>query len=258
MIHNLEATRHAGCVNANAIELGFKYAVAGTSLKDVDGVIEEYFISHNCVPIFKGYKGFPAVCCLSPNEVVVHGVPSDYILKAGDLLTIDVGCSHEGWCVDSARTRVIGLTSPGLFPLQERLVAATESVLDAELSVLRDGVSLLEIARAAEAKAKELGVNIYPQYGGHKIGQQLHIEPFIPNCIDPNLSEIKRWRLEREYDSYKLHAGEVICLEPVATFGDTDIMVDEDGWTVRSPKKHLVAHTERCLLLTEKGYEILS
>jgi len=146
----LDATRYAGQVNAAAIELGFKYIVSGTTLIEVDKIVEEYILSHNCIPAFKGYRGYPATCCLSPNDIVVHGIPTNYALKDGDILTIDVGCSYEGWLVDSARTRIIGT---GLFPLQERLIYYTESVLEAEISVLRDGVSLLEIAKIAEATA---------------------------------------------------------------------------------------------------------
>lgn len=257
-VDKLEAMRYAGKVNAHAIEMGFRYAITGTTLLDLNQVIEEYMRSHDCVPIFKGYHGFPAAACLSPNDVVVHGVPSSYALKDGDILTIDIGCSHDGWCVDSARTRVMGLTQPGFFPFQERLAAAAESVLEAEMSILRSGVNLLEIAKAAEARAIQLGVNIFPQFGGHSIGRALHEEPFIPNCIDGSLSSIKRWQLEREYEGYVLQAGQVICLEPVVTFGKTDIMVDGDGWTVRTRDGSLVAHSERCILITDNGHEILS
>jgi methionyl aminopeptidase len=254
----LEASRYAGRINREAIEAGFFVAQPGVSLLRVNEVVEHYLLEFKCVPIFKGYRGYPAACCLSPNDVVVHGVPTDYVLKAGDLLTIDVGCSYEGWCVDSARTRVIGLMDPSLFPFQARLVEAVESVLEAEVAILQSGRTLLEIAKAAEQRAAQLGVSIYPQWGGHSIGQQLHMEPFIPNCVDPGLSQIKRWQLEREYEKYKLQAGQVICLEPVVTFGKTDIIVDADGWTVRSTDGSLVAHSERCILVTETGYEILS
>jgi len=258
MQDQLKATRYAGSVNAAAIDFGFKYAVPGTSLKDLDQAIGEYFHSHGCLPIFKGYRGFPGTACLSPNDVVVHGVPSDYCLKVGDLLTIDVGCSYEGWCVDSARTRVIGLKQPGLFPLQERLAAAAESVLEAQMSTLRHGTTLLDIARAAEFRAAQLDVNIFHQFGGHTIGRELHGPPFIPNCIDRSLSSIKKWQLEREYGQYILQAGQVICLEPVVTFGKTDIIIDGDGWTVRTTDGSLVAHSEHCILVTDTGHEILS
>lgn len=251
----LLAMRHAGRVNAAAIELGFKYAIVGTSLKDIDEIIGQYFATHKCVPIFKGYRGYPSTCCLSLNDGMVHGIPSDYTLRTGDLLTIDVGCSYNDWCMDSARTRVIG---PGNFPFQERLIRATRAILDAEIAVIKEGCSLLEIAMAAEAKALEYNAHICFAWGGHKIGRALHEDPFIPNGIDRSLPTIKQWALEREYAQYRLQAGDVICLEPVVTFGSTDHIVDNDGWTIRSQDGSLVAHEEDCLLVTDVGHEILS
>lgn len=254
----LEATRYAGHINQGAIEHGFTIAQPGISLLEIDAAIESYLLKHNCKPAFKGYRDFPATSCLSTNDVVVHGVPTNYRLKDGDILTIDVGCSHETWMVDAARTRIIGPARPGFFLLQERLIAASESVLQAEMSVIKSGVSLLEVVLAAESRASELGVSIFPQWGGHQIGQKLHIDPFVPNCIDPSLTQIKRWQLEREYDKYKLAAGQVFCLEPIVTFGKTDIIVDEDGWTVRTMDGSLSSHSERCILVTETGYQSIS
>lgn len=273
-MERLDATRYAGKVNQLAIEHGHSIAKPGVTLLEIDAAIEKYIVDHKCSPVFKGYKGYPASSCLSPNDVVVHGIPNGYALKYGDLLTIDVGSEYHGWMVDSARTFVIKdadtqLTDPEKYDVkwQERLIYAADVILDAELSVIKNGCSLLNILKAAESAAqqsfvpKSLGhksINICFQWGGHQIGRQLHIDPFIPNAIDPALSSIKRWQLEREYDKYKLTAGQVICLEPVVTFGSTDIILDDDGWTVRSKDGSLVAHTERCLLVTETGHEILS
>jgi len=255
----LEATRHAGEINRMAIELGFSHAVPGTTLLEINDAIEQHFAIFGCVPIFKGYRGFTGVCCLSPNDVIVHGVPNNYVLKDGDLLTVDVGCSYEGWCVDSARTRIVSdVTHPTFFPFQERLITAVESVLEAEISVLKDGVSLLEIAKIAEARATALGVNICLAWGGHKIGRTLHEVPFIPNGIDRSLSKIKQWQLEREYAAYKFKTGDIICLEPVVTFGSTEFVIGDDGWTARSKDGSLVAHSERCLLVLDSGHEVIS
>ena len=273
----LEATRYAGRINREAIEHGFKFVAAGTSLLEIDRAVEQYILDHNCTPAFKGYRGFPNTCCLSPNDVVVHGVPNDYRIKDGDILTIDVGCSYDGWMVDSARTQLIEDPFPALSDPENydwstyrnkcSLIYASECVLEAQLSVIKNGCSLLDILKASELAAKaNFGadarpsppLNIYPQWHGHQIGQTVHMEPSIPSCIDPAISKLKRWQLEREYDKCKLQAGQVICLEPVVTFGKTDIIEDGDGWTVRSADGSLVAHTESCILITETGYEILS
>lgn len=271
----LEATRFAGKVNQSAIAAAKRFAVAGMSLRGLDELIESHIRRSGCIPVFKGYKGYPASSCLSPNDVVVHGIPNEYRLKCGDILTIDVGCSYEGWMVDSARTIVIqDLTAYLQDPenvdpckTQERLKYASEAVLEAQLSVIKEGCSLLDILKAAELASKtNFGskadpspkLNIFPQWGGHSIGRSLHEDPFIPNAIDPTLPSLKRRLLEMEYNNYKFEAGRIICLEPVVTFGKTDIITDEDGWTVRSADGSLVAHTEHCVLITETGYEILS
>lgn len=251
----LEATRYAGNVNHNAIEAGFLVARPGVTLLAVDQAVENYILEFKCIPIFKGYKNYPSTCCLSLNDGMVHGIPSNYVLKAGDLLTIDVGNSYDGWCMDSARTRVVGT---GFFPLQERLIQATRAILDAELAVIKQGCSLLEISMAAETKALELKANICVAWGGHKIGRALHEEPFIPNGIDRSLSKIKQWSLEKEYERYRLKTGDVICLEPVVTFGSIDHITDHDGWTIRSKDGSLVAHEEDCVLVLDNGHEILS
>lgn len=255
----IEASRYAGQVNQQAIEQGFLVAKPGVTLLEIDAAVEKHILDNGCRPVFKGYKGFPAACCLSPNDVIIHGVPNGYALKTGDILTIDVGSECDSWMVDSARTRVIRdhRILPGLYLVGEALVNAVEHVLEAQLSVVKDGCSLLEIMKKAEASAKGRCF-IYPQFGGHQIGQELHVDPFIPNCIDPTLSSIKRWQLEREYDKYKLQAGQIICLEPVVTLTNTDIIQDEDGWTIRTKSGTWASHTERCLLVTETGYEILS
>jgi len=254
-MERLEATRYAGNINRQAIEAGFFVAQPGRTLLEVNEAVECYLLGFKCIPIFKGYKNYPSTCCLSLNDGMVHGVPSNYILKNGDLLTIDVGCSYEGWCMDSARTRVVGI---GTFPFQEHLIQTTRAILNAELAVLKDGCSLLEIAKTAEARAIELKANICIAWGGHKIGRTLHEEPFIPNGIDRSLSQIKQWRLEREYAQYKLKTGDIICLEPVVTFGSIDHIIDNDGWTIRSKDGSLVAHEEDCVLITDVGHEILS
>lgn len=273
----LEATRYAGKINQLAIKRGFEVAKKGVTLLEIDAAIEKCILDNNCQPVFKGYKGYPATSCLSPNDIVVHGIPNEYSLKDGDILTIDVGCSHEGWMIDAARTRLIedpikAMEDPenydwDTYHYKAGLIFAAESVLEAELSVIKNGCSLLDIIKAAELAAKSNffskakpspPLSIYPQWGGHEIGQQLHMGPFIPNCIDPSLSGIKRWRLERQYDDFKLKTGQTICLEPVVTFGKTDIMIDRDGWTVKSKDGSLAAHTENCILITETGYETLS
>ncbi|WP_297653768.1 M24 family metallopeptidase [Hydrogenophaga sp.] len=257
--------RYAGKVNLAAIEAGFAIAQPGIRLHMIDKTIESCIRGAGCIPAFKNYRPdgmplpFPATACISPNEVVVHGIPGDYVLQPGDLLTIDVGTEYEGWYVDAARTRLV----PGTAPLDKitqgnRLIHATNEILEAQLSVVKDQCDFLSMIRATEEAARFHGVTIMPQWGGHGIGERVHLEPFIPSALNRGQSKIKLQLEEKKYARQKLTEGQTICIEPVVTFGSSDIIVDEDRWTIRQADGHLTAHTERCLLVTKDGYELLS
>jgi len=257
--------RYAGKVNLAAIELGFEHALPGKTLAEIDLVMEKYIREAGCTPAFKNYQPqgspspFPATVCISPNEVVVHGIPNDYVLQPADLLTIDVGTEHKGWYVDAARSRLV----PGKAPLDKitrgnKLIYATNEVLEAQLSVVKDQCTFLSMIQAAEAAARQHGVTIMPQWGGHGIGDKVHLEPFIPSALNRGQSKLRLKIEEKRYARQKLIEGQTICVEPVVTFGSSCIMVDEDGWTIRQADGHLTAHTERCLLVTKDGYELLS
>ncbi len=268
MSDKLHSMRYAGSVNKGAIEWGFHNAKPGVTLRAVDEQVEWYIRHAGCKPAFKHYQPegyaspFPSTACISPNDVVVHGIPGDYVLKAGDLVTIDVGTEHDGWFVDAARTRIIVsktyTVAQNKLEKAEKLLQATESVLAVQLALVKDGCNFLQLIQAAEAEATKWGVAIMPQWGGHAIGEQVHLPPFIPNALDRTQSKIKQQMEERKYAREKLSAGQTICIEPVVTYGSTGIMIDDDGWTIRKDDGQLTAHTERCLLVTKDGYELLS
>ena len=265
MNDKLSSMRYAGKVNLLSIEHGFEIAQPGVTLAEVDAAIEAWIRGRGCVPAFKNYQPtgspspFPATACISPNEVVVHGIPGDYVLQPADLLTIDVGTKYQGWYVDAARTRLVpGKASLDKITQGNRLIYATNEVLEAQLSVVKDQCDFLSMIEAAEAAARKHGVTIMPQWGGHGIGDKVHLEPFIPSALDRSKSKIKVQLEERQNARQKLIEGQTICIEPVVTFGSSDIMVDEDGWTIRQADGYLTAHTERCLLVTKDGYELLS
>jgi methionyl aminopeptidase len=185
---------------------------------------------------------------------MVHGIPNDYILKPGDLLTIDVGTEYENWFVDSARTRII----EGKNELGSKLIEATEEILKAQLAVVKDGCDMLTIVLAAEKIARQYGAKIFSIWGGHGIGDKVHTEPFIPNAFTEGQSHLARCFEENNFKLSRFHAGHTYCIEPVVTFGSLDMIVDPDGWTVRHKDGQLVAHTERTILVLENGIEVLS
>jgi len=268
MNDKLDSMRYAGKVNVGAIERGFEVAQPGVTTREIDAAMESFIREAGCTPSFKDYQPdgypspFPATACISPNSVVVHGIPGDYVLEPGDLLTIDVGTEYNGWHVDAARTRVIpgdmnGVQKQRSYEASD-LIEATEAILEAQLSVVKNECTFLQMILAAEAAAAKHEVIIMPQWGGHEIGKKVHLPPFIPSAIHRTASKIKQQIEEKQFSRQTLVTGQTICIEPVVTCGTNDIMIDEDGWTIRHTQHYLTAHTERCLLVTENGYELLS
>jgi len=265
MISKIEAMRYAGLVNRKAIELGFEVAKPGIKLAEIDTAMEHFIRDANCTPAFKGYQPpgapsqFPATACISPNEVAVHGLPGDYVLKSGDLLTIDVGTERNGYYVDAARSKIIDWQNAEPYPSDAfRLLDATDHIMDAQLELVRDGCTFLELTEVSESIAAQYSVIIMAQWGGHAIGEKIHMDPFIPSSVDRTKSRLQQQMEAARFAQQKLSAGQTICLEPVVTLGNSDITVDGDGWTVRQSNGDLVAHTERCLLVTKNGYEIIT
>lgn len=260
-----EAMYYAGLVNQKAIALGFDTAKPGVSLAEIDLAMEQFIRDNNCIPAFKGYQPpgasspFPATACISPNEVAVHGVPGNYVLKSGDLLTIDVGTEFKGYYVDAARSRVVDWWNASTYPKDAiRLVDATEHVMDAQLELVRDGCTFLELTEVSEKVAAEYQVNILPQWGGHYIGSSIHMGPFIPSCVDRRKSPLQQQLEISKLKKLRLKSGDCICLEPVVSIGSVNCVLESDGWTVRQVDNMLTAHTERCLLVKDSGYEMLS
>lgn len=252
--------RYAGKVNLAAIEWGFHTAKPGISLLEVDAAIEWYILNAGCKPAFKGYRPdgaaspFLFTACLSPNDVVVHGVPNSYVLKPGDLLTIDIGTNYQGWFVDAARTRIIA----GSNPIGSKLINATEAIMRAQLSVIKDGCDFMTLINAATDMAHEHQIIIMPAWGGHGIGERIHMDPFVPNSLSDNQGRLYRCFEEQRFKALRFIAGQTYCIEPVCSYGTTETFIDQDGWTVRKTDKSLVAHEERCILVLNDGIEILS
>lgn len=252
--------RYAGKVNLGAIEHGFSVAKPGVSLLEVDAAIEQFILKHDCKPAFKNYQPIGASspflfsACLSPNDTVVHGVPGNYILKDGDLLTIDVGTAYKGWFVDAARTRITSGTN--LIGL--KLIEATEAVLEAQLNVIKHGCNLWALVQAADDAAKKHNISILPQWGGHGIANEIHMEPFIPNAISSSNGHLYRRLQEMSLQKLKFIEGNTYCIEPVCTYGTIDTYMEQDNWSIKTIDKTLAAHTERCIMVLKDGVELLS
>ncbi|GAA0524782.1 methionine aminopeptidase [Saccharopolyspora subtropica] len=244
----IEAMRAAGLVVARALAAVSAQARPGVSTGELDEVAEQVIRDAGAVPSFKGYHGFPASICASVNEKVVHGIPArTEVLAEGDLLSVDCGAILDGWHGDSAVTLAIGEVSPK----DRALSAATERSMWAGIEQVRAGNRLTDISHAVETAARSaaaadgLEYGIIAEYGGHGIGSQMHMEPFLPNLGKPGKGP-------------KLRVGMAIAVEPMLTLGTAETEELDDGWTVVTADGSRAAHWEHTVAITEDGPWVLT
>lgn len=213
----------------------------GISLNQLDKIAEEEILKRNGKPAFKGYGGFPATLCLSVNDCVVHGIPSNYVLQDGDILSVDMGVIYNGYFSDSCVTFPVG----NITPETQKLLDVTKASLMAGIAQVKGGVLVRQISRAIEEYVKPFGYGIVREYTGHGCGNKLHEDPVIPNYEDISQTE-------------RLKPGMVICIEPMINMGTAEIYVAADQWTVRTKDNKPSAHFEHQVLVLPDGYEILT
>ncbi len=213
----------------------------GITTKELDEIAYKVIKSNKADPTFLGYHGFPASICTSVNEQVVHGIPSNnVILKAGDVISIDVGATYKGFVGDSAWTYPVGEISEE----KKMLLKATEESLFAGLEYMKTNEKLENVAGAIEDVAKKYNLGIVRQYGGHGVGREMHEDPFVFNY--------------RTNNPLILNKGMVIAIEPMLNLGCDDVEVLEDEWTVVTKDKKASAHFEHTVHVTDDGPEILT
>ncbi|REH55518.1 methionyl aminopeptidase [Kutzneria buriramensis] len=244
----LEAMRAAGIVVARSLALMAARAAAGVSTAELDELAEQTIRDAGAVPSFKGYHGFPASICASVNEQVVHGIPSrTQVLADGDLISIDCGAILDGWHGDAAVTVLIGPSTEA----DRKLSEATRASMHAGIEAAVVGARLTDISfaiegsvlRSDEADGVEYG--IVTDYGGHGIGTQMHMEPFLPNFGKPGKGP-------------RLKAGMAIAIEPMLTLGTDQTTELDDGWTVITADGTRAAHWEHSVAITDDGPWILT
>lgn len=193
-------------------------------------------------PAFLGFGGFPDVICISRNEQVVHGLPSDDVIEADDLLSLDFGVNYNGMITDSARTTIVGGKGSGE---KRKLLKGTKEALEAGINVLQDGVKVGDIGAAVEKVMTRYGFGIVRDLVGHGVGHEVHEDPQIPNYGVAGTGET-------------LKEGMTICIEPMSTLGGDDVVLDKDGWTISTKDGTLSAHFEHTILITKDSAEILT
>ncbi len=214
---------------------------AGMTTKDVDDMVNRYIISCGATPSSLGYGGFPASACVSVNEVVVHGIPSDRIIEDGDIVSVDITAEKNGFNGDAARTFMIGDVSEE----KRQLVKVTEECFFKALEGLRAGTPLYDIGYAVQTHAESHGYGVVRELVGHGIGRDMHEDPSVPNY-------------GRKGTGMRLKAGMTICIEPMINAGTRKVIFHKDGWTVTTQDGKPSAHYENTVLITEDGVEILT
>ncbi|ADR19394.1 type I methionyl aminopeptidase [Calditerrivibrio nitroreducens] len=237
----IEKIKAACEVVKEALEKVSSKVKPGVTTKTLDNFIENIIKSRSAIPSFKGYRGYPSATCISINEVVVHGIPSDNVLKEGDIVSIDVGAYKDGFHGDACRTFCVGDVSEE----KKKLVEVTEQSFFEGMKYADERYRLHDISHAIQSYVESNGFNVIRDYFGHGIGRQLHEEPTIPNFGKPNRG-------------VRLRAGMVLAIEPMVVIGDWKVEVLEDGWTVITADGKDAAHYENTVVITNNGPEILT
>ena len=238
----LALMRKAGRITAEALLVARDMIRPGISTKEIDTKIRSFIEKCDAVPSFLGYGGFPGSACISINEQVIHGIPSDrVILREGDIVKIDVGARYRGYNGDSARTYPVGKVSDEAL----RLISVTERSFYEAMKFAKAGCRVGDLGFAVENFVISNGFSVVRDYVGHGVGKELHEEPEIPN-------------FGRAGRGARLYAGMTLAIEPMVNAGRPDVRVKNDGWTVVTQDGSLSAHYENSIAVTESDPIVLT
>ena len=214
---------------------------AGMTTKELDVLIERFIRSEGAYPSCLGYGGFPASACISVNETVVHGIPNEYVLKNGDIVTVDLCAYKNGYHGDACRTFCIGDVKPEL----RQLVKVTEECFFKAIEGLKAGTPLYDIGYKVQQHAESHGYGLIRSYTGHGIGKEMHEDPSVPNY-------------GKKGTGIRLRAGTVLCIEPMISLGDWRVKLLDDEWSAVTVDGKPAAHYENTVVIREDGVEILT
>src|SRR5574344_176647 len=227
-------------VSRTLAEVG-KIIAPGVTTLELNRVAETFIRDHGAVPSFLGYDGFPAALCISVNDVVVHGFPSDYVLKDGDIVSVDCGTYYKGYNGDSAYTFAVGEVDPET----AKLLEVTKASLYEGIAAAVDGNRVGDIGHAVQSYAESFGFSVVRELEGHGIGTRMHEAPGVPNY-------------GRKGQGPKLRNGMTICIEPMINAGSKSVYLDKNGWAVRTADHKNAAHFELTVVVRKGHAEQLS
>jgi methionyl aminopeptidase len=237
----IETMARAGAVVADTLSLLEETIQPGITTGELDAVAEEFIRSRGGEPTFKGYKGYPAATCLSPNAMVVHGIPGRRRLQDGDILSVDVGVTLDGFVADSAWTFPVGTISPDA----QRLLDVCKAALEAGIEQARVGNTVGDISRSVQAVTEAAGFSVIRSLVGHGVGRSMHEDPQVPNFVSTHRGP-------------ELKEGMTLAIEPMITAGAPEVYIHDDDWSISSADGSLAAHFEHTVAVTGQGPRILT
>jgi methionyl aminopeptidase len=237
----IEGMARAGALVAETLALAGEHLEPGVSMLELDRIAEEHIRAQGGVPTSKGYRGFPAALCISPNSMVVHGIPTDYRAREGDLISVDLGVTLDGLVADSAVTYGVGEIEPE----PQRLLDVCQDALAAGIAEARVGNHLTDISHAIQTVVEDAGFSVVRSLVGHGVGRSYHEDPQIPNYGAPGRGPV-------------LQEGMTLAIEPMITAGGPDVFVHDDDWSISSVDESLAAHFEHTVAVTADGPRVLT
>ena len=239
----IQLMRRAGRITAAARQLAGKMVTPGVTTHEIDRAVHDFIVSQGAVPTFLGYSGYPASLCISINDQVIHGIPNKHTrIQEGDVVSIDVGATKDGYVGDCAATFIAGRAKD---PEAEKLVSVTRQSFFEGIKFARPGFRVSDIGSAVQQYVEANDFSVVRDYVGHGVGSQMHEEPEVPNFGRPGHGP-------------RLVRGMVIAVEPMVNAGDWPVRVLSDGWTVVTQDGSLSAHYENTILITDGEPEILT
>jgi len=237
----IELMAAAGAIVAGTLALLEEQLAVGVSMAELDRLADEYIHARGGVPTSKGYKGFPAATCISPNDMIVHGIPGDYRAGEGDIISFDIGVTRDGLIADSAATFPVGEISSEA----QRLLDVCRAALEAGIDAAQLHAAVGDISAAVQGVVEEAGFAVVRSLVGHGVGRSYHEDPQVPNFVVP-------------YRGPELVEGMTIAIEPMITAGDPDVFVHDDEWSISTVDGSLAAHFEHTVAITPDGPRVLT
>jgi methionyl aminopeptidase len=237
----IERMERAGAILVATLEELESKVAPGVSTGELDEAAERFIRARGAIPTFKGYRDFPGSICASPNAMVVHGIPGPYRLKPGDVISIDVGVTLDGWVADAARTFAVG----EIGAQAQNLLSATEASLHAGVAHCLPGNRMGDMSNAIQRVAEDAGLAVVRSLVGHGVGRNMHEDPQVPNYGKPGKGPL-------------LEEGMVLAVEPMMTAGRAAVRVGGDGWAIFSQDGSPAAHFEFTVAITGDGPKVLT